>query len=82
MDNVFRIGDAAGHSSPLAGLGGTLGLTLVPRTIKQLLDDREKQPEKMHRNFKLFSEAYTSRWNEKSRGIKNFVSTLTKNKFS
>ncbi len=72
MDNVFRIGDAAGHSSPLAGLGGTLSLSLVPRTILQLLDDREQQPEKIQSNFKLFSEAYIARWNEKSRNIKNF----------
>ncbi len=76
IDNVFRIGDAAGHSSPLAGLGGTLGLTLIPRTIKQLLEDREKQPQKMHLNFKLFSEAYTSRWNEKSLGVKKFCLDL------
>lgn len=72
IDNVFRIGDAAGNSSPLAGRGGTLGLTLVPRTIQQLLDDREKQPENMHHNFKKFSKAYTSGWNEKSRDVKNF----------
>ncbi len=79
IDNVFRIGDAAGHSSPLAGLGGTLALTLVPRTISQLLDDRERQPEHMHHNFRLFSEAYTSRWNEKSQKIKKFcISILDK----
>jgi len=70
--NVFLIGDTAGCSSPLAGLGGTLGLTLIPRTIKQLLDDREKQPIQMHQNFERFTDAYTSRWIEKSMAVKNF----------
>lgn len=68
--NIFLIGDAAGHSSPLAGLGGTLGLTLIPCTIKQLLNDRERQPHNMHNNFKRFSKAYILRWMEKSREVK------------
>ncbi len=72
MGNVFCIGDSAGSSSPLAGLGGTLGLTLVPRTVKQLLDDYERQFRGMHSNFNEFSEGYTSRWIQKSEGIKRF----------
>jgi 2-polyprenyl-6-methoxyphenol hydroxylase-like FAD-dependent oxidoreductase len=72
MGNVFCLGDAAGSSSPLAGLGGTLGLTLVPRTVKQLLDDYERQSMSMHRNFNELSEGYTSRWMQKSERIKRF----------
>lgn len=72
MGNVFCIGDLAGSSSPLAGLGGTLGLTLVPRTVKQLLDDYEKRSKNIHRNFNEFSKGYTSRWIQKSEGIKRF----------
>lgn len=72
MGNVFCIGDSAGSSSPLAGLGGTLGLTLIPCTVKQLLDDYEKQSRNIHRNFNEFSEGYTSRWIQKSEDIKRF----------
>lgn len=70
--NVFCLGDSAGSSSPLAGLGGTLGLTLVPRTVKQLLDDYERQSKTLHENFHRFSEAYVQRWIQKSEGIKKF----------
>ncbi len=69
-DNVFCIGDTAGHSSPLAGLGGTLGVTLVPRTIEQLLNDSEQQPHQAQHNFHRFTEAYTSRWIAKSIAVK------------
>lgn len=72
MDNVFCIGDSAGSSSPLAGLGGTLGLTLVPRTVRQLLDDHERQSEDIHKNFDAFSEGSTSSWIQKSDRIKQF----------
>lgn len=71
-DNIFLIGDAAGRSSPLAGLGGTLGLTLIPRTIKQLLNDLERQTSDVHDNFKMFSDASISRWIEKSCAVKKF----------
>jgi 2-polyprenyl-6-methoxyphenol hydroxylase-like FAD-dependent oxidoreductase len=76
MGNVFCIGDSAGSSSPLAGLGGTLGLTLVPRTVKQLLDDYERESRDMHSNFNEFSESYTSRWIQKSEGIKRFCISI------
>lgn len=69
-NNVFLIGDAAGNYSPLAGLGGTLALTLVPSTVERLLDDRDQQSDKLHDRFRESSEAYTTRWNTKSRGIK------------
>lgn len=68
--NVFCIGDAAGHSSPLAGMGGTLGLTLIPRVVEQLVTDSEQQPHKMHKNFQNFTQAYTTRWIEKSQSVK------------
>jgi 2-polyprenyl-6-methoxyphenol hydroxylase-like FAD-dependent oxidoreductase len=74
--NVFCIGDSAGSSSPLAGLGGTLGLTLVPLTVRKLLDDYERQSRGMHRNFNEFSEGYTSRWIQKSEGIKRFCISI------
>lgn len=68
--NIFRIGDAVGHSSPLAGLGGTLGLTLVPCTIEHLLDDYFIGSEKLHDNFKELSQAYVNKWINKSKSIK------------
>jgi 2-polyprenyl-6-methoxyphenol hydroxylase-like FAD-dependent oxidoreductase len=76
MGNVFCIGDSAGSSSPLAGLGGTLGLTLVPLTIRQLLDDYEVQSRDIHKNFNEFSEAYTYRWIQKSANIKRFCTSI------
>ncbi len=76
MGNVFCIGDSAGSSSPLAGLGGTLGLTLVPLTVRQLLDDYEKQSRGIHENFNEFSKAYTSRWIQKSEGIKKYCLSI------
>jgi len=68
----FTIGDAAGHSSPLAGMGGTLGLTLVLRTIEQLILDLELRPDKMHEIFHRFTEAYVSRWIDKSESVKKY----------
>lgn len=76
MGNIFCIGDSAGSSSPLAGLGGTLGLTIVPFTVKQLLDDFERQSKDMHRNFNELSGAYTSRWIQKSENIKKFCISI------
>ncbi len=76
MGNVFCIGDAAGSSSPLAGLGGTLGLTLVPRTVRQLADDYESHSGQTHEHFHRLSEAYTQRWTEKSVAIKRFCMNL------
>ena len=78
VGNVFCIGDTAGSSSPLAGLGGTLGLTLVPCTVKQLIDDYEKQSKSLHENFKEYSNGYTSRWIEKSKAIKKFCLNVYK----
>lgn len=77
--NVFRIGDAVGHSSPLAGLGGTLGLTLVPCTIERLLeDDHMKLEGELHKNFKEFSQAYVTRWINKSQFIKGIILDIFK----
>lgn len=68
--NVFCIGDAAGHSSPLAGMGGTLGLTLVPATVVKLIEDSEKNKEERHDNFDRHSDASVKRWMNKSEIIK------------
>lgn len=76
--NVFCIGDTAGHSSPLAGMGGTLGLTLVPRTIEQLVNDSKTQPDMMHHNFQRFTEAYSSRWIAKSQAVKKYCLSFFK----
>jgi 2-polyprenyl-6-methoxyphenol hydroxylase-like FAD-dependent oxidoreductase len=76
MGNVFRIGDSAVSSSPLAGLGGTLGLTLVPLTVGKLLDDYEKRSRSIHENFNEFSLGYTTRWIQKSEGIKRFCISI------
>lgn len=71
--NVFRIGDAVGHSSPLAGLGGTLGLTLVPCTVEQLLHDHQMESDELHSNFKTFSQAYVNCWIDKSESVKKII---------
>ncbi len=71
--NVFRIGDAAGHSSPLAGLGGTLGLTLVPCTVEQLLEDYQYNLDNIHSNFKTFTQAYVNKWIDKSLSVKKII---------
>ena len=71
--NIFRIGDAVGHSSPLAGLGGTLGLTLVPFTIEQLLDDYQKGSDELHSRFKTHSQAYVKTWIDKSESVKESI---------
>lgn len=76
MGNVFCIGDSAGSSSPLAGLGGTLGLTLVPATVTQLVDDYERHSHRIHDNFHKFSKGSTTRWMEKSDGIKKICVSL------
>jgi 2-polyprenyl-6-methoxyphenol hydroxylase-like FAD-dependent oxidoreductase len=72
MGNVFRIGDAAGSGSPLAGLGGTIALTCVPLTVRQLLNDYAKQSIDVHKNFHELSEASISRWMQKSESIKKY----------
>lgn len=72
----YGVGETAGRSSPLAGLGGTLSLTLIPLTIQQLLNDREMQPHKMHHNFAIHSKAYISKWVEKSCEVKRFCLSL------
>lgn len=79
QDNVFCIGDAAGHSSPLAGMGGTLGLTLTPHAIEQLLKDCDNEPLKMHEKFDRYSEASVSRWITKSQHVKKHCMTFFKN---
>lgn len=76
VGNAFCLGDTAVTSSPLAGSGGTIGLTTVPYTVSKLLDDYEKQAEDLHCNFYEFSEAYSNRWIQKSEGIKQFCLNL------
>jgi len=73
--NVFRIGDAVGHSSPLAGLGSTLGLTLVPYTVEQLIDDYQKgsKENELHSNFKMHSQAYVNKWIDKAQFVKGVI---------
>lgn len=75
-DNVFCIGDATGHSSPLAGMGGTLALTVTPRMIDELLDYYEAgQKDKAHQVVHEFSEAAVDRWINKSASIKNYANS-------
>lgn len=78
--NVFMIGDAAGYSSPLAGMGGTLGLTLIPQTVLQLINDSEQQPQLAHLNFHRYTDAYVSRWMSKSQRVKKHCLGFFKNK--
>lgn len=74
-ENVFRGGDSAGNSSPLAGLGGTLCLILVPLSIEKLLDDREMNLEakQVHTNFEQYTKAYVNKWIDKSQAVKKFI---------
>jgi 2-polyprenyl-6-methoxyphenol hydroxylase-like FAD-dependent oxidoreductase len=74
--NVFLIGDSAGNSSPLAGLGGTICLTLIPKAVEQLLKDSEVDPSNKDKNFETFSNAYISRWMGKSEQVKRFCTHL------
>jgi 2-polyprenyl-6-methoxyphenol hydroxylase-like FAD-dependent oxidoreductase len=74
--NVFLIGDSAGNSSPLAGLGGTICLTLIPKAVEQLLNDSEVDPSNKDKNFENFSNAYISRWMGKSDQVKGFCTNL------
>lgn len=69
-NNAFCIGDAAGHSSPLAGMGGTLGLTLFPAAVEKLIIDNEAKSEAIHTNFHAYSDSAVSRWIGKSVNIK------------
>lgn len=73
--NVFEVGDTVGYSSPLAGLGGTLGLTLVPCTVEQLLDGYQQRLDEseLHRKFQESSQAYVSTWIKKSQAVKGFL---------
>lgn len=71
--NVFRIGDDAGSSSPLAGLGGTLNLTLVPLAISKLCFDYAGDRKAMHKNFKEYTQAYVGKWIDKSLSVKNII---------
>ncbi len=71
--NIFRIGDAVGNSSPLAGLGGTLGLTLIPCTVEQLMEDYQERSIEVHNNFKMRSQAYVNKWIDKSESVKKAI---------
>lgn len=70
INNAYCIGDTVGHSSPLAGMGGTLCLTLVPATVENLIYDIEEKSSAIHTNFNVYSDGYASRWINKSANIK------------
>jgi len=74
--NVFVLGDTAGNSSPLAGLGGSLGLTLYPYAVSQLLNDLKHCPLNMHKNFNDCLVATVNRWMNKSAAIKTIICTI------
>ncbi len=76
MHQTMCIGDTAGHSSPLAGMGGTLGLTLTPRIIENFLNDFEKHAPMLNRHANIFSEAAVMRWFCKSDHIKKMILSL------
>ncbi len=65
LGNVRRVGDAGGVSSPLAGLGAALCLTLVPDTVGKDLNTQDSE------DFDKNSEAYVLRWVDKSVTVKN-----------
>lgn len=71
--NTFIIGDAAGHSSPLAAMGGTLALTLIPILIENLLRDIKNASTELHENFNSFSQQLIDRWISKSNSIRNYI---------
>ncbi len=72
MSNIVFAGDAAGHSSPLAGLGATLCLTLFATAVEGLLNDRKKQPLEMHSKYGKLVKAVTETWFDKSKLVKKF----------
>lgn len=68
--NIYALGDLVGSSSPLAGAGGSIGLTFVPLIVSKLLKDYEEESADVHENFDRASRAYARRWIEKSHAIK------------
>jgi len=79
-DNIYLLGDTVFHSSPLAGLGGTLALTLVPHTVSVLLQTLAGSPEDAKETFRRYSEAYAHRWLEKSVHVKKIILGLYEQK--
>ena len=65
--NTIFAGDAAGVSSPLAGLGGTLALGVYPLIIRDFYLDRDEK------RFKRRSNAATSSWLGKSAKVRKFI---------
>jgi len=76
VNKTLCIGDAAGNSSPLAGMGGTLGLTLAPLIIEKFLNDFERHSPKLNITANVFSEAAVARWFFKSDNIKKMIMFL------
>ncbi len=69
-NNSYCIGDASGHSSPLAGSGGCNALILAPAAVEQLITDKETNNPAMDANFHKFTDGSVSRWIDKSVNIK------------
>lgn len=72
IGNAYCIGDSLCSSSPLAGDGGTIALTGVPLIVSRLLDDYESKSRRMHENFHEISNAFASKWIQKSDDVKKF----------
>ena len=69
-DNIFCIGDSAGHSSPLAGMGGTICMTFTPHAIRQLINNIKLNSEMLHHEFATTSDTGAKKWIDKSQTIK------------
>lgn len=71
--NVFGLGDAVAHSSPLAALGATQALAWVPGMVKNLIKDYEAGSPDLNENFNMRSRLYGNGWIERSVNVKVFV---------
>ena len=76
-NHLLCIGDTAGHSSPLAGLGGTICLTFVPVIIDNFLKDIENNSANAIENANAFSNAVVERWFSKSIKVKEIILSLS-----
>lgn len=70
IGNIFCIGDSTGHSSPLAGMGGTICMTFTPHSVRQLLSDIKFSPKTLHSKFHITIDTGACKWIHKSHTIK------------
>jgi hypothetical protein len=74
--NVLVVGDSGANSSPLAGAGGSIGVTTVPYAVEQIAKSGPAE-EAIH-TFNMIGTASAQKWIEKSASIKRYIESLHK----